>query len=99
MANLPRLERFYYLAFGNTHEETAQSDIESFISDCQFLADFCPSLTSVTNVSADEIPYLMGRVLRDDQGSVRKVVPRSGFGVHLLGDDVDPFPRNPMPYY
>lgn len=98
LADLTRLERFYYIAFGNAHGEITQSDVEGFISDCHLLADSCPSLTSVTNVSTNEIPYLTGKVFRDDQGSVQKVTPGGGFGMYLLGGDVDPFPRNPMPY-
>lgn len=99
LGKLPHLERFYYIAFGNTHGEITQSNVERFISDCHLVADSCPSLTSVTNVSTDEVPYLTGKVFRDDQGSVQKVIPGSGFGVYMLGGDVDPFPRNLMPYY
>lgn len=96
LSQLPWLERLY-ASCGPFRfaREIYQSELYNFVAGCRPLAEACPQLKSVTDVSRTSLLYLSAKVTRDAQGSVVDIIPsRHSVGMELLGGEINPFPYN-----
>lgn len=71
--------------------------MDQFILHCCQLGNWCPLLSTVTEVClfADGTRYRVINIIRRGTGrSVKDVIPGRGFGMEARGGNDDPFPDN-----
>ena len=73
-------------------DEIANVNREALITNARTLAKVCSGLSMIIDTSADELPYMVARILRTEVGEVSSVDVRSGFSMQIGSED-DPFPE------